>query len=236
VTGALAARQRSRPDTVCHVRDVDSIGGGHRPLRDKVVDELRRLIINGTYPPGCRLTEDRLAEAFGVSRNPVREAIRVLESEGFLLAQPRRSAVVASLSTQDVRDLFDIRLALEPLAARQTAERAGPEAIGALREITEAAEAATAAGQLDAVAELNTRFHDMICAYSGNVLLHSMTEKLHARLQWVYRQSAAQRVTHSWAEHEAMLAAIQAGDGDKAAAEAADHILNAQAAALALVR
>ncbi|MGH3680478.1 MAG: GntR family transcriptional regulator, partial [Natronosporangium sp.] len=78
------------------MQDAGTIGEGHRPLRDKVVEELRRRIVNGGYAPGDRLTEDRLAEAFGVSRNPVREAIRVLEAEGFVVAQPRRSAVVAT--------------------------------------------------------------------------------------------------------------------------------------------
>lgn len=218
------------------MQDAGTIGEGHRPLRDKVVEELRRRIVNGGYAPGDRLTEDRLAEAFGVSRNPVREAIRVLEAEGFVVAQPRRSAVVATLSAQDVRDLFDVRLALEPLAARLAAQRAGPAAAEALREITAAAEAAATARQLDRVSELNTRFHAAICGFSGNVLLRSMSEKLHARLQWVYRQSAADRVNHSWAEHESLMAAIGAGDGDKAAAEATNHIRAAQAAALALAR
>lgn len=216
------------------MQDIGTIGEDHRPLRDKVVEELRRRIVNGVYAPGDRLTEDRLAEAFGVSRNPVREAIRVLESEGFVVAQPRRGAVVATLSAQDVQDLFDVRLALEPLAAQLAAQRAGRATAEALRQITGAAEAAAAAGQLDRVAELNTRFHATICGYSGNVLLRSMTEKLHARLQWVYRQSAADRFSHSWAEHEGLVAAIQAGDGEKAAAEAAHHVLNAQAAALAV--
>jgi DNA-binding GntR family transcriptional regulator len=218
------------------VQDIATIGDGHRPLRDKVAGELRRRIVDGVYAPGDRLTEDRLAEAFGVSRNPVREAIRVLESEGFVLAQPRRSVVVATLSAQDVQDLFDVRLALEPLAARLAAQRAGPAAGAALRELTVAAQAAAAARQLDRVAELNTQFHATVCGYSGNVLLRSMSEKLHARLQWVYRQSAADRVVHSWAEHDRLVVAIQAGDGEAAAAEAASHVRHAQAAALALTR
>jgi DNA-binding GntR family transcriptional regulator len=213
------------------VQDAGTIGAGHRPLRDKVVAELRQRIIDGSYAPGDRLTEDRLAEAFGVSRNPVREAIRVLESEGLVVAQPRRSAVVATLSRQDVQDLFDVRLALEPLAARLAAQRAGPAAAAALHEITAAAGAAAAARQLDRVAELNTRFHATICGYSGNLLLRTMSERLHARLQWVYRRGAADRLTHSWAEHEGMLAAIRSGDGDRAAAEAGRHVRNARAAA-----
>src|SRR5438874_11414386 len=104
-----------------------TIGAGHRPLRDKVVDELRRRIIDGVYEPGDRLTEERLADDFGVSRNPVREAIRVLEAEGFLRAQPRRGDVVAQMSVQDVEDLFDVRMSLEELAARLAAQRRGPD-------------------------------------------------------------------------------------------------------------
>ena len=109
-----------------------TIGASHRPLRDKVVDELRQRIIDGVYEPGDRLTEERLADDFGVSRNPVREAIRVLQGEGFLVAQPRRGAVVASLSEQDVVDLFDVRLSLEVLAAKLAAERAGTTGTAAL--------------------------------------------------------------------------------------------------------
>lgn len=217
------------------MRPPGTIGEGHRPLRDKVVDELRQRIVEGSYRPGTRLTEEALAEAFGVSRNPVREAIRVLAAEGFVVAHPRRSVTVATLTDQDVRDLFDVRLALEPLAARLAAERAGAEAGAALQEITVEADRATADRQLDCLAELNTRFHATICDYSGNVLLQTMAGTLHARLQWVYRQSAAHRAGHSWAEHERLVDAIRAGDGDKAAGQAADHILNARAAALALV-
>ena len=218
------------------MQDVGTIGEGHRPLRDKVVEELRRRIVDGVYAPGDRLTEDRLAEAFGVSRNPVREAIRVLESEGFVVVQPRRSAVVATLSAQDVRDLFDVRLVLEPLAARLAADRAGPAAGAALQELVRAARAAAGARALDRVAELNTRFHATVSDYSGNLLLRSISGMLHARLQWVYRLSAAHRVVHSWAEHETLVAAIEAGDGEKAAAAAAEHVRNAQAAALTLAR
>jgi len=120
------------------------------PLRDKVVAELRRRIIECEYPPGHRLTEDRLALDFGVSRNPVREAIRVLEREGFLIAQARRGAVVASLSTQDVENLFEVRLALEVLSAQLAAQRI--DAAGAARLQSIVAEtAATETGSLAAL-------------------------------------------------------------------------------------
>lgn len=211
-----------------------TIGETHLPLRDKVVTELRRRIVDGVYAPGDRLTEDRLADAFGVSRNPVREAIRVLEAEGFLVAQPRRGAVVAQMSTQDIEDLFDIRLALETLAARLAAERAGPAAAAELDGIVAAARACAEKQELDRLAELNTQFHATICICSGNAPLAAMMETLHTRLQWIYRQSAQERAPHSWAEHEALVAAIRAGDAERAAGAARTHVMKARATALAL--
>jgi DNA-binding GntR family transcriptional regulator len=203
------------------------LGGGHRPLRDRVADELRRQIINGEYEAGHRLTEERLAEDFGVSRNPVREAIRVLEAEGFLIVQPRRSALVASVAVRDMEDLFEVRLSLEMLAARLAAQRAeGDDALERL--IAEAHETSDEA----VLAALNTRFHATVCALSGNTLLTSLMERLYNRMQWVYRQNVRERASHSWAEHERLAKAIKAGDADAAANAAREHVLAARASAL----
>ncbi|OLB77107.1 MAG: hypothetical protein AUI14_17240 [Actinobacteria bacterium 13_2_20CM_2_71_6] len=208
-----------------------NIGATHRPLRDKVVDELRKRIIDGVYEPGDRLTEERLADDFGVSRNPVREAIRVLEAEGFLYAQPRRGAVVARMSVQDIEDLFDVRLSLEALAATLAAERAGP---GGAAILTKLLAKAPTTKRIADLAALNTEFHSTICALAGNALLTGLMESLHGRLQWVYRQSAETRAPYSWAEHEELAAAILAGDVDAAGAAARTHVLAARASALAL--
>jgi len=208
-----------------------TIGAGHRPLRDKVVDELRRRIIDGVYEPGDRLTEERLADDFGVSRNPVREAIRVLEAEGFLVAQPRRGAMVARLTVQDLVDLFDVRLSLEVLAARLAAERAGAEGVAVLDGLVARARTARRGADL---AVLNTRFHAAICELSGNGLLAGIMDSLHGRLQWVYRRSAEARARYSLAEHEDLAAAIRAGDVEAAAAAARRHVLAARGTALAL--
>jgi DNA-binding GntR family transcriptional regulator len=212
---------------------VTTIGESHRPLRDKVVDELRRRIIDGVYEPGNRLTEERLADDFGVSRNPVREAIRVLEAEGFLVGQPRRGAVVASMSVQDVEDLFDVRMSLEVLAARLAAERAGRAGVGTLERLLGKARGTRRMADL---AALNTQFHAEICALSGNALLTGMMESLHSRLQWVYRQSAETRAADSWAEHRELAEAILAGDPEAAGAAAQVHVLAARHSALALAR
>jgi DNA-binding GntR family transcriptional regulator len=213
------------------VDGVATIGGDHRPLRDKVAAELRRRIIDCDYAPGHRLTEDRLARDFGVSRNPVREAIRVLEREGFLIALPRRGAVVASISVQDVENIFDVRLSLEVLAAQLAAQRIDEAGARELDRLLAAADAAPTTAEL---AALNTAFHAEICRLSGNTLLTGIMESLHDRLQWIYRQSAETRAPHSWAEHEALAVAIRAGDAEAAAHAAHTHVLAARQTALTL--
>ena len=211
--------------------DMATIGASHRPLRDKVVDELRRRIIDRVYEPGHRLTEERLAGDFGVSRNPVREAIRVLEAEGFLIAQPRRGAVVASMTARDIENLFDVRLSLEVLAAQLAAQRAGTPGAQALDRLL--VEARTTRHDSD-LAALNTRFHATICGLADNALLTGIMESLHGRLQWVYRQSVNERAKDSWAEHEVLATAIRAGDAGAAGAAARTHVLAARQKALAL--
>src|SRR5690349_11404148 len=146
----------------------DTIGARHLPLRDQVLMALRRAIINGRYAPGERLTEDRLAEDFGVSRNPVREALRVAETEGFVVVLPRRGAVVASPSSTAIADIFAIRERLEPLAAKLAAERATPQDIAGLRSLLEQAREATEREDLVRVAELNSDLHLEILKLSGN--------------------------------------------------------------------
>ena len=212
---------------------VTTIGADHRPLRDKVVEELRRRIIDGEYAPGHRLTEDRLAEDFGVSRNPVREAIRVLEREGFLIALPRRGAVVASIDADDLENLFDVRLALEVLAAQLAAQRLDPDGATMLDALLAKAETTTTAAELS---ELNTAFHAEVGRLSGNSLLTGIMESLHDRLRWIYRQTALERAHDSSAEHAAIAVAIRAGDAEAAAQAARRHVLAARTTALTLAR
>src|SRR5258708_11666035 len=103
-----------------------NLGRSHRPLRDVVAAEMRRLILDGTLRQGERLIEDRLAEQLGVSRNPIREAIRVLEAEGFLDVTARRGSFVATLSAQQAADLFQVRLAGAPLGPPLPPRRPSP--------------------------------------------------------------------------------------------------------------
>ena len=142
----------------------DKLGAQHLPLRDQVLAALRTAIIDGDYLPGERLTEDRLAEDFGVSRNPVREALRVAEAEGFVVILPRRGAVVASPSSGTIADMFAVRERLETLAARLAAERATAADVASLRALLDQGREATQRQDLARVAELNSTLHLRILA------------------------------------------------------------------------
>ena len=213
-------------------RMVRTIGADHIALREQVLAELRRRIVDGEYHEGERLTETRLADDFGVSRNPVREALRVVEAEGFVQILPRRGAVVATLDETAVRDLFSVRQQLETLAAGLAAERATPEGIATLRRLVEEANAAAKAEDFDLVAELNSAFHRAVIEVSGNRWLHSISAAMYHHVHWVFRVGAAQRAPHSSEEHMRLVEAIEAGDAAAASTAARLHVEAAAKAAL----
>jgi DNA-binding GntR family transcriptional regulator len=212
---------------------VRTIGADHIALREQVLSELRRRIVDGDYAQGERLTENRLADDFGVSRNPVREALRVVESEGFVEILPRRGAVVATLDDTAIRDLFAVRKQLETLAAGLAAERATEEDVARLRGLLAEANAATDSEDFARVAELNSELHVAVIDISGNRWLASLSSAMYHHVHWVFRVGAAQRAPHSWEEHIRLVDAIAAGDADAAVAAASAHIEAAATAALA---
>jgi DNA-binding GntR family transcriptional regulator len=201
-----------------------TIGTQHQALRDQVLDELRRRIVNGDYPPGLRLTEERLATDFGVSRNPVREALRIVEADGLVTMMPRRGAVVATPEASTIADLFAVRSALETIAARLAAERATPHQVAELRGLLDEAREATDEEDLSRVAELNSALHLAVIAISGNRWLTSIASSMYLHVHWVFRVGAAHRAPHSWEEHIRLIDAIAAGDADEAEAAARSHV------------
>lgn len=198
-----------------------AIDADYKPLRDRVRDELRERIIDGVYPPGTRLVETEIAAQLGVSRLPVREGLRALESEGFVKTLPRRGAVVVELSPQDVEELFDVREALEMLASRQAAERATKAELRRVRAILDRACRALDAGDRVALGRANEAFHDAILRLSGNKLLQSVLEPLQGRLHWLLRQTGDPYDLLE--EHTAWFEAIAAGSPDLAAERAREH-------------
>jgi DNA-binding GntR family transcriptional regulator len=194
---------------------------------------IRERVIRGVYPPGHRLTEDDLAEQYGVSRIPVREALRLLEGEGFVRVKPYSGTFVAELTAQDAADLLEIRGVLEPLAASRAAEQRSAAHLDALRDILSEGNAALAASpsaDLERLAELNTQFHTLLTEASGNVTLNQIIGTLRHKITWVYSVELPRRAADSWAEHRLIINALERSDGDSARALMVAHVRSAQAA------
>ncbi|MEH0469522.1 GntR family transcriptional regulator [Streptomyces hayashii] len=191
-------------------------------VRERVLGTLRQEIIAGRLRPGDRLVERELAERFGVSRVPVREAIRALVAEGFVHFETPRRTVVRPLSPTDVEELFELREALEVYAAGLAATRATPEALAELRRLLADAAAATAAEDAETITDINTRFHDRLLALAGNTLLTSVMEPVAGRLQWLTRRN--EEWPQLLTEHQELYDAIASGDPDRARAHALKHV------------
>jgi DNA-binding GntR family transcriptional regulator len=213
-----------------------TIGSQHLALRDAVLTELRRRIVNGDYAPGERLTEDRLASDFGVSRNPVREALRIAQADGLVTSLPRKGAVVATPDASTVSDLFAVRASLETVAARLAAERATDHDVAELRALVDAAKEATERDDFSRVAELNSELHLRVIAISGNRWLSSISSSMYLHVHWIFRAGAELRAPHSWHEHVRLVDAVEARDPDEAEAAARAHVDAAADAALQNVR
>lgn len=193
------------------------------PLRDQVREALQERIAQGKLRPGDRVFEQDVADEFGISRVPVREAIRMLQSDGLVEVRDRRRGVfVRTLDRRELEELFDVREALEALAARLAAERRAPEAVTRMDEYARTARGCLEAGDTEAMSQANARFHDELVSLSGNSLLASMLEPLHGRLAWMFRLNLEpERVC---GEHEALLAAITDGDAERATEVARVHV------------
>ncbi len=204
-----------------------SAGGVDSPLRDLVTAELRQAILAGRYKPGQRLVEDRLAAEFGVSRNPVREALRSLAAEGLVALTARRGATVAAPSAADAREMIEVRATLEALNARHAARRRDPQVIAILSEILGRGTAAAAAGALDALPDLNARFHDALAAAGSNRVLGDLMRSLRLRTGTVFAPLGAWRARETWDEHAAILKAVIAGDEALSSLLAERHVMKA---------
>lgn len=202
----------------------------YKPLRERVHDTLRGRIIDGIYQPGHRMVELELADQLGVSRAPVREALRALESEGFVTVVPRKGVVVSVLTARDVQELFDIREALDVLACRRAAERATPAELAELKAQVEAARSALKEQDFAKFGRANEAFHDKIIELAQNGHLARLVQPLQGRLHWLLRQT--DRPAELCEEHDALYRAIASGDPEGAGAEALRHDLANRAIAL----
>ncbi len=202
----------------------------YKPLRELVLEAIREAIINGALKPRERLMEIQLAEELGVSRTPVREALRKLELEGFIVMVPRKGAYVADLSIKDVADVFEIRIALEGLAAALAAERITDEELELMeRHLVEKAEAISKHDMVKLV-EVDTSFHEALYGASRNDRLITIINNLREQIQRFRTSSLAMpgRMKQSLDEHRSIVEAIQSRDIALARQAAQEHIENAE--------
>lgn len=183
-------------------------------------------IDGGIYRPGDRLVESELAERFGVSRTPVREALQRLETQS-MLARDGRSLIVASLDHNQLAELYVVRAELEALAARLAAKHAAPEEVRVLQEMIE--EDRSKIGDPGALSRANRRFHHQIHLASHNRYLVQQLDLVHRSMALLATTSLAVegRGEAALAEHQAIVDAIGAGDADAAGAMLRKHISKA---------
>ncbi|WP_186764292.1 GntR family transcriptional regulator [Arthrobacter yangruifuii] len=202
----------------------------------RIQDTIRRDIISGRLEPGTRVTESVLAARYGVSRVPVREALKALEAEGFVESRPYAGSRVAQIPADDAGDLFAVRAVVEAATARRAAEHAGRQlAAGApegswwetrrgIARILDAGDAAVAERRLDLLPELNGRFHLAVAELAGSRSLTALLRQLAGKIEWLYAADVASRGRDSWSEHRRIMAAVDAGDAASAAELMAAHV------------
>ena len=198
-------------------------------LTEKVYQNLRSDILSGTFRDQEELRENALAKVYGVSRTPVREAIRQVALEGLVDTIPNRGAYVHNIHGKDVKDVYAIRSLLEGLAARWAVENITDEQIEAMEEVLYMSEYYRKKELWEQVYKCDNKFHDLMYAASGSHLLEHMLRTFHEYVQQV-RKSALQdekRAKSSFEEHGAILDAIKKGQADAAADLAKQHIDNA---------
>ncbi|GAA3557026.1 GntR family transcriptional regulator [Nonomuraea rosea] len=199
---------------------------------DVACSRLRELILDGTYPPGARLTEMEAAATLEMSRTPVREALRALAADG-LVRPAGRGVVVVALERDDLDEAYQVRAALEALTAelaavRQRAGRIAPADLVALRDLADETAAVTAEGRLAEAVRLNRRFHRLIAELAGNAMALRTLERIWDQIQVSTLRSLTPpaRSAHVSGQHESLLAAIEGGRAEEAAAIARAHVLD----------
>jgi DNA-binding GntR family transcriptional regulator len=201
-----------------------------RPLAQVVSERIRGRILDGSLRPGERLVEDRLSAELGVSRVPVREALRGLSAEGLVTLLPRRGATVVEVTPESVAELVEVRALLEGLNARLAAQRHDPGIVALLEDTLARGNAAARNGTAEQLAHLNAEFHERLAEASRNAVLSDVMRGLRERTSIAFAINGRARAREDWDEHAGILAAVIAGDAELAALLATRHVQNAAAA------
>jgi DNA-binding GntR family transcriptional regulator len=201
-------------------------------LYEQVAERLRARIFAHELAPGAWIDESVLAEEFGISRTPLREALKVLAAEGLVQLKPRRGAYVAAVSEQDLDEIFPVIALLEGHCAREAASRASAEDLERLKRIHADLERHAASGDADRFFEANQAFHLALQDLAGNRWLKQLIDESRQFVKLTRRDSLnlAGRLKQSLAEHRALLDALVAGDAIAAERRMREHLLSGRAA------
>jgi DNA-binding GntR family transcriptional regulator len=196
-------------------------------LYQEVAERLRQRIFAHELPPGTRIDEQLLTLEYGISRTPLREALKVLAAEGLVTLRPRRGCFVTEISEQDLDEIFPLMAMLEGRCALEATNRARPEQIARLEAIHRQLQRFAASQQIERFFEANQEFHFRIQEMSENRWLRQVIQDLRKvlKLTRLFSLTIDGRLQQSLAEHAAILDAIRAGDAARAQATMHDHIL-----------
>lgn len=199
---------------------------GPTTVREMVYDKLREAIVCGFFRPGQRLRERDLERELGVSRTPIREAIRQLELERLVVSAPYRGVVVAELSRQEAEEVYQVRAALEGLVSRLAAQRATPDSLARIEEALVAFEQAVERDVAEDEQVANRRFHRAIAEASGHRLAQSLLQRVEGYMGLLSAVTlvSRSRPADSRLEHRAIFQAIADGDAERAYQAAVDHV------------
>lgn len=201
-----------------------TVGSSHQTLREVAAEEIRGMIMRGELQQGEHLFEDRLAEQLGVSRNPVREAIRALEGTGLVEVIARRGAYVSRLDPLKIRQLLELRSVIEAYAAELAAKNRSCADLVALRNCLAAGRMASANNDLFTAVALHREFHIAVERASGNEHLESIVAPLRHKTELVFSMLADSRGVTVWDDHQRIVDAIAFGDADAARKCTFDHM------------
>ena len=208
------------------------------PLRDVVFKTLRKAILTGKLKPGERLMEVHLANRLGVSRTPIREAIRKLELEGLVIMIPRRGAEVAQITEKSLQDVLEVRRSLDALSVELACDRISQEELARLKEACEHFEKVTRTGDASEIAKADVDLHDIIVEATGNQrlqqLVNNLAEQMY-RYRFVYIKDTAkhQKLIE---EHQIIYESILSGNKERAADAARTHIDNQEQSIINQIR
>ncbi|PWR02612.1 GntR family transcriptional regulator [Meridianimarinicoccus roseus] len=193
---------------------------------DRIAETLEGLIFSGEFSDGDRLDEHRLAERFGVSRTPIREAFQRLALSGLVEAIPRRGVFVRQPGIVELMDMFEVMAEFEGICGRLASSRISDDALAALNDANARCREAVEAGETDAYYRENERFHHIIYRQSGNAFLEGEASRLHRRLK-PFRRVQLQlrgRLMQSMSEHEGIVKALTDADAEAAARLLREHV------------